>query len=196
MSFCQLSSIFPLIAYVVRIQFFGTFFNSNYPSFYHILVFAIIAMITCFLVLIFFIDNLARFMGFIGAGTGLFLIYVIPLLVNAIYYKIKHPEYRLSRLSSKLSDDDKEKQHINGNGNTTENSHNEAEKDYFGSDFGLGVSEKKPNRIKDNLFYFSQFFLICFGVFTFFIQFYQINFFNVYFGNEEKKMEVLLDLNR
>lgn len=172
MSFCQLSSIFPLIAYVIRIQFFGTFFKSNYPSFLHILVFGIVAIITCFLVLIFFIDNLARLMGFIGAGTGLFLIYIIPLIVNAIYYKIKHPDCR----TSKLNDNN----YINGNSSqSSHNNDNDNENNYFGSDFGLGVSEKKPNKFKDNLFYISQVFLIIFGMFTLVLQFYQINFFKV-----------------
>ena len=175
MSFCQLSSIFPLIAYVIRIQFFGTFFKSNYPSFLHIFIFAIVAIITCFLVLILFIDNLAKFIGFIGAGTGLFLIYIIPLLVNAIYYKIRHP---VSRLTSKLRNEEKE----NINEIITEDSNeisNENEGEYFGSDFGLGVSEKKPNKFKDNFVYFFHGFLIIFGIFTLVLQFYQINFFEI-----------------
>jgi len=142
----------------------------------HIFIYAVIACITCFLVLIFFIDNLAKFIGFIGAGTGLFLIYIIPLIVNAIYYKIKHPNSRSTLLNE-------ERPQINGNENINNDSsipkENENENDYFGSDFGLGVSEKKPNKFKDNLFYISQCFLVLFGVFTLVLQFYQINFFEV-----------------
>ena len=178
MSFFQLSSIFPLIAFVVRIQFFGTFFNSSYPSFLHILVFGIVASITCFLILIFFIDSLATFIGFIGAGTGLFLIYIIPLLVNAIYYKIKHPESRLSKKlvdTSKINSDEYTTSESDNNNDNSRNNENK----YFGSDFGLGVSEKKPNKFIENFFYFTQGFLILFGVFTLVLQFKQINFFEV-----------------
>jgi hypothetical protein len=205
MSFLQLSSIFPLIAYVIRIQFFGTFFNNNYPSFLHILIFGIIAIITCFFVLIFFINKLATFIGFIGAGTGLFLIYVNPLIVNIIYYKIKHPftDYHskttVNELKQPINQDSEspfesmdkinEKDNYNNihnNNNNNNNKDNASPKanyapddEYFGSDFGLGVSEKKPNKLKDNFFYFTQYILILFGVFTLILQFYQINFFNV-----------------
>ena len=160
-----------MLAYVIRIQFFGTFFNNSYPSFLHIFVFGIVTSITCFLILIFFIDSLASFIGLIGAGTGLFLIYIIPLIINAIYYKIKHP---ISRLSTKLNEEDRinPDADITGDSNTNENQ-------YFGSDFGLGVSEKKPNNFKDNLFYFSSGFLVIFGIFTLVLQFYQINFFEI-----------------
>ena len=34
-------------------------------------------------------------MSFIGAGTGLVLIYFVPLVVNMVYYKIKHPKGKL-----------------------------------------------------------------------------------------------------
>ena len=183
MSFCQLSSIFPLIAYVIRIQFFGTFYKDVYPSLGHIVVFGIIAMVTCVLVLLIFIEQLAAFIGYVGSSTGLFLIYVIPLLVNAIYYKIKHPVSLLSRTTSKLS---QEKVHINGNHNNsqedsliTPSSNNEDDNDYFGSDFGLGISEKKPNKCIDNLFYFGHIFLCLFGLFTLVLQFLPINFFDV-----------------
>lgn len=166
MSFFQLSSIFPIISYVIRVQLFGTFYNNNYPSFKHILTYAILVCITSFAILCFFIRNLNRFIGYIGAGTGLFLIYVIPLGVNTIYYRIKHPNSRHIR-NMLLGGDD----NINNFNNDSKDIDNE---------FGLPLSEKPPSKTKDNLFYISQILLIIFGLFTLILQFKSINFFNIH----------------
>ncbi len=163
MSFFQLSSIFPIISYVIRIQLFGTFYNNNFPSFKHILFYGILVCISCFTILCLFIRNLNTFIGYIGAGTGLFLIYVIPLGVNTIYYRIKHPNSRHIR-NILLGEDEK----IN----------NTNSKDIY-NEFGLPLSEKTPSKTKDNLFYLSQILLIIFGLFTLILQFKSVNFFNV-----------------
>jgi hypothetical protein len=168
LSFFQLCSIFPIISYVIRVQLFGTFYNNNYPSRKHIIVYGILVCITSFAILCFFIKNLSKFIGYIGAGTGLFLIYVIPLGVNTIYYKIKHPNSRHIR-SMLLQGGDK----IN-NFDSEPSNYN---------DFGLLISEKKPSALKDNLFYVSQVLLIIFGLFTLILQFVPINFFNVHLAD-------------
>ena len=87
----QLLSIFPILFYVIRIQFFGIFFENNFPSSLHIIIFSLILIILCLLILYFFYESLSSLISNIGAGTGLFLIFLIPIIVNIVYYKRKNP---------------------------------------------------------------------------------------------------------
>jgi len=91
LSVIQLCTIFPILCYVTRIQFFGTFWNNAYPSVKHVATFNLGILITSVIILFYCYNILGSLIGFIGAGTGLFLIYVIPFLINVIYYKLKHP---------------------------------------------------------------------------------------------------------
>ena len=156
MSFFQLCSIFPIISYVVRVQLFGTFYNNNYPSVVHIIIYSVIICCLSFFMLCVFIKKLTSFVGIIGAATGLFLIYIIPLGVNTIYYRIKHPLSRHIR-NTLLQD-------LNINDS---------------NEFGLTLSQKKPSKFKDYLFYISQTILIIFGIFTLILQFASVNFFGI-----------------
>lgn len=121
-----------------------------------------------FAILCLFIKNLSKFIGYIGAGTGLFLIYVIPLGVNTIYYRIKHPNSR--HIRNML---------LQGNDNIN-NFDSEKTND---NEFGLSLSEKPPSAFKDKSFYISQVLLITFGLFTLILQFFPINFFNVHLAD-------------
>jgi len=138
----------------------------------HIIIYGVVVCVSSFIMLCLFIKNLAQFIGYIGAGTGLFLIYIIPLGVNTIYYNIKHPKSRHIR-NILLANEAEEINNLDSNKSND-------------NDFGLSVSEKPPSDIKDKLFYISQVLLIIFGLFTLVLQFIPINFFNV----------VLLDQNK
>lgn len=139
----------------------------------HIVVYSILVCITSFLILIFFIKNLSKFIGYIGAGTGLFLIYIIPLGVNTIYYRIKHPASRHIRNMLLAGDNFSQETNSETKINDIQINPN------FDNDFGLSLSEKPPSAFKDNFFYFSQIVLILFGVFTLILQFVPINFFGI-----------------
>jgi hypothetical protein len=108
-------------------------------------------------------------MSVIGAATGLVLIYFIPLIVNIVYYRVKHPKGELrdaliknSNINNVLPDE------------TGTTGYSEV---FKGPHI---ISKKEPSSIKDNLFYISQGLLMIFGIFTLVIQFVPINFFNIH----------------
>jgi hypothetical protein len=117
-------------------------------------------------------------MSFIGAGTGLVLIYFVPLVVNMVYYKIKHPRGKLrEELVANENGINNGINYDNSNASST------ALVQPIFSDILNGphiYSKKEPSKVKDNLFYTSQILLIGFGVFTLVIQFVPINFFYVH----------------
>ena len=104
-------------------------------------------------------------MSLIGAAVGLFLIYLIPLCVNVVYYRRKHPDdldERQKELQSKvqgklITDEDDTIKDIDDH----------------------GISTKPHSHIKNVLFYISQGLIMCFGLFTLVLQFVQINFFGI-----------------
>jgi amino acid permease len=164
----QLLSIFPILFYVIRIQFFGIFFENNFPSSLHIIIFSLILIILCLLILYFFYESLSSLISNIGAGTGLFLIFLIPTIVNIIYYKRKHPHNLTELQENLINEKDDENNDIN----------QVIKKDINDID-NYGISKKPKNKCKENLFYVSQILIMIFGVFTFIIQFVNINFFNI-----------------
>lgn len=105
-------------------------------------------------------------MGIIGAGAGLFLIYIIPLFVNIVYYGIKHPH--ISNRNSVAI-------------NYQEFEMNKTEEFSEVLNSNVKFSKKTPNRVKDILFYISQYSLMIFGIITLVLQFIPWNIFNVEF---------------
>lgn len=175
----QLLSIFPILFYIVRIQFFGTFWHNNYPGKIHVLCFSSSLVVLCWFILYFLADKLGVMLSFIGAFTGLFLIYIIPCVVNVVYYKRKHPknlkELQAANNTNDLSErlypqtdvEDDSNTKKKKNQNEVKSSNDDVDKDI--DDYG--ISEKPPNKIKDVFFYISQGLLVVFGLFTLIIQF-------------------------
>ena len=125
----------------------------------------------CWGVLYFFFDKLGKLMSVIGAATGLVLIYFIPLVVNMVYYQVKHPEEK--KREEILIKDETQENRITLNTNVY-------------SEILMGphiISTKTPSKIKDVFFYISQYALMAYGIFTLVIQFVTINFFNIHFQN-------------
>ena len=167
----QLLTIFPVIVYIVRIQLFSTFCGSEYPSKAHVVCYTCCMCMVCLVILYFFADYLSGLMSLIGAAVGLFLIYLIPLCVNVVYYKRKHPENL----------EERQKELVKKNENKLITDEDDTIKDI--DDYG--ISTKPQNRLKNLLFYISQGLIMCFGLFTLVLQFVEINF----FGIEIKKNE-------
>ena len=154
----QILSIFPVLVYIVRIQFFGVFFNISWPGYRYLLIYIITYIGMCFFILYFFYNKLGKFVAFLGAFTGLFLIYFIPSVVNMIYYRRKHP-FNLEEIQKQLNEAEAEDLNY--------------DKDYY------GISKKKKNIFKEILFYISHILIICMSLFTIFVQFKPINIFNI-----------------
>lgn len=156
----QLLSIFPVLFFIIRIQFFGTFFGSAYPGKGHVIAFSTGLVIICWIILYFCANQLGTLLSFVGAITGLFLIYIIPMVVNIVYYNRRHP--------ANLAQLQKEKK--------------EGLLDLTPKDIDdFGFTDKPMNKVKNFFFYVSQGLLICFGLFVMVIQFYPINFFGIKF---------------
>ncbi len=154
---------------------FGTFYKNNYPSKTHVIVFVSVLLFFSLIILLFFYDALGKLMSVIGAGTGLVLIYFIPLVVNIVYYRVKHPK---GELRNQLM---AEQCNINNDvGDTTQsptvysNTYNEI------LNAPHAFSTKPPSELKDLFFYISQISLMVFGLFCLVIQFVPINFFNIH----------------
>lgn len=106
-------------------------------------------------------------MSIIGASTGLVLIYFIPLVVNIVYYRVKHPtpEIREQLMSE------------NCNINNEVGDASKAQSTYISSTYNEilngphAISTKPPNIFKDIMFYVSQISLMIFGVICLIIQF-------------------------
>ena len=82
----QLFSVFPILAYVVRIQIFNFFYGNDYPSKRHIIIYGISLLSLCLIVLYFCYNILGKFLAIIGASTTLILLYSFPPIVKTINY--------------------------------------------------------------------------------------------------------------
>lgn len=153
----QLLSVFPVFVYVIRIQFFGIFFNNNFPSYVHIVFFTIIFAFFCCVILYFLYNKLGTFMGFLGAFNGLFLMFIIPIIINMIYYnREKRKNFEEISMVEKI-------EKIDSN-----------VKEYY------KYNEKKNSKVKEKFFYLGQILIILFGIYTLFCQFVKINYFDVH----------------
>ncbi len=155
----HLCSVLPIICYIVRIQIFGTFFYNPYPSKLHIIVYSIIVLVLSILVLYIAYNSLGVLLGIVGATFGFILMYFIPIGINLIYYRRKHPPMNmkifqdLEALSSKedynnSSDDVK----LRSTNTTDMNKSNDlAEKEHssnYAADDNLNINSNQVNTDK------------------------------------------------
>jgi sodium-coupled neutral amino acid transporter 9 len=161
----QLSSIFPILTFVIRRQFFSIACSRYLNSTFHIVLFNVFLIILCIIVLSLTYDNLGELIGYIGATTALVLVYSIAPITNMIYYYIRHKPRNKS-----IQDDDKEDEVLYEEPKT---------------EFLLAESKDsiplKP--IKAFLFYFSMNCIIAIGIMTVILQFWHVNFFDVHIQN-------------
>ena len=106
----QLFSVFPILAYVVRIQIFNFFFGNDYPSKKHSVIYGISLLFLCLIVLYFCYDILGKFLAVIGACSTLILLYSFPPIVKTINYFFKLEEKNIND-----SDNDIEEKEIKDN---------------------------------------------------------------------------------
>lgn len=160
---------------MIRINFFGTFFGNPYPSRLHIIAYASLLLGCSMIVLYFFYNSLGNLMGIIGAAFGFILVYIIPIVINIIYYRRKHPPKKVLLDHENLNSDDEisqeqEELQIDGKENRKESLDL---KDQF------IFTGKKRNYVKDCCFYITMYIIIALGLITLVFQFVYVNIFNI-----------------
>jgi hypothetical protein len=165
-------SVTPILAYCARIQLFGTFFNSAYPSKKHIIVFSLFVFASSLFILYFLYDSLDKVLGIIGASSGFILIYLIPSGINIVYYKLKHQD-SIDRYNSINTVVNRESIATKESTEILTTEHSEIKKQ-------IGQSEKPYNNFKNWIFYISQILLIFLGLFVLISQFVDIKFYTIH----------------
>ena len=85
----QLTSVFPILVYVVRFQLFNFIYGKEYPSKKHVFIYGISVMIISLIVVYFCYNFLGKLLGILGATTSLILIYTFPPIIKMISYYMK-----------------------------------------------------------------------------------------------------------
>ncbi|XP_063067378.1 neutral amino acid transporter 9 [Engraulis encrasicolus] len=82
----QMTTVYPLLGYLVRVQVMSQIFGSNYPGFFHVFV------LNCFIVgagvtMAKFYPNIGSIIRYSGATCGLALVFVFPSMIHMIGLK-------------------------------------------------------------------------------------------------------------
>lgn len=83
----QLLSIFPLLIFIIRVQFFGFLLQKQYPGFVHVLI---LSTICCLITMLFamFFPNVGTVLQYCGAICGLVYLYILPIFLHVkVYYE-------------------------------------------------------------------------------------------------------------
>ncbi len=131
-------------------------------------------------------------LSFIGASTALVLIYTVPPIVNMIYYKRRHvTKFEKLKLEQKKTNDDRgtigTTVHLaNPERNSEEGTEDDEENSSSVNASDENVKEPKVYKpFKTLLFYLSMIITILIGLFTFAMQIYPVNFFNIHIKKAE-----------
>ncbi|XP_046666645.1 sodium-coupled neutral amino acid transporter 9 homolog isoform X1 [Homalodisca vitripennis] len=79
--FFQLTTVYPLINYMLRYQVMTAFFSSPYPSLLHVLIFNLIVVVSCVLFAV-FLPRIGTVIRFTGAISGCFHVFTLPCLLK------------------------------------------------------------------------------------------------------------------
>uniref|UniRef100_A0A1B6KXM9 Amino acid transporter transmembrane domain-containing protein n=1 Tax=Graphocephala atropunctata TaxID=36148 RepID=A0A1B6KXM9_9HEMI len=79
--FFQLTTVYPLINYMLRYQVMTAFFSSPYPSLLHVLVFNAVVVVSCVLFAV-FMPRIGTVIRFTGAISGCFHVFTLPCLLK------------------------------------------------------------------------------------------------------------------
>ncbi|CAL8381444.1 unnamed protein product [Arctogadus glacialis] len=82
----QMTSVYPLLGYLARVQIMGYLFNNSYPSFFHVITLNIFIVAAGVLMAKFYPD-IGSIIRYSGATCGLALVFVLPALVHMISLK-------------------------------------------------------------------------------------------------------------
>ncbi|XP_072920542.1 neutral amino acid transporter 9 [Hemitrygon akajei] len=91
----QMTTVYPLLGYLTRVQLLGQLFGKAYPSFVHVFVLNVVVLCSGVLVARFY-PNIGSIIRYSGATCGLAFVFVYPSLVHMISL---HRKGQLSWLS-------------------------------------------------------------------------------------------------
>lgn len=78
----QMTTVYPMVAYLVRVQVFGFLYGTDFPSRRHLIVYSLIITSLTTLITITF-PNVGNIVAFFGAICGLYFIYLVPVILYA-----------------------------------------------------------------------------------------------------------------
>ncbi|XP_078527994.1 neutral amino acid transporter 9-like [Lissotriton helveticus] len=79
----QLITVYPLLAFIIRVQLFQELFKKVYPSFFHVLALNILLVVLGSLMAKFY-PNIGSIIRYSGAICGLVFIFIFPFLIHLI----------------------------------------------------------------------------------------------------------------
>ncbi|XP_048875600.1 sodium-coupled neutral amino acid transporter 9 isoform X2 [Brienomyrus brachyistius] len=81
--FFQMTTVYPLLGYLVRVQIMGQIFGKHYPGFFHVL-FLNVVIVAAGVLMARFYPNIGSIIRYAGAFCGLALVFVLPSVVHMI----------------------------------------------------------------------------------------------------------------
>uniref|UniRef100_A0A8C9R3A4 Neutral amino acid transporter 9 n=1 Tax=Scleropages formosus TaxID=113540 RepID=A0A8C9R3A4_SCLFO len=81
--FFQMTTVYPLLGYLVRVQVMGQMFGKPYPGFFHVLLLNVIIVAAGVLVARFY-PNIGSIIRYSGATCGLALVFFLPSAVHMV----------------------------------------------------------------------------------------------------------------
>lgn len=89
----QMTTVYPLLGYLVRVQVMSQFFGTHYPGFCHVLVLNVFIVAAGVLMAKYY-PNIGSIIRYSGAMCGLALVFVLPSLIHMVALK-RRGELRL-----------------------------------------------------------------------------------------------------
>ena len=78
----QMTTVYPMVSYLVRVQLFGFFYGTDFPGRKHLIVYSLVVTSLTTLVTITF-PNVGSIVAFFGAICGLYFVYLTPVIMYA-----------------------------------------------------------------------------------------------------------------
>uniref|UniRef100_A0AAR2LP73 Neutral amino acid transporter 9 n=1 Tax=Pygocentrus nattereri TaxID=42514 RepID=A0AAR2LP73_PYGNA len=82
----QMTTVYPLLGYLVRVQLMGQIFGEHYPSFIHVFLLNVL-IVSAGVFMARFYPNIGSIIRYSGATCGLALVFVLPSVIHMVALK-------------------------------------------------------------------------------------------------------------
>ncbi|KAL7847132.1 hypothetical protein SRHO_G00221120 [Serrasalmus rhombeus] len=82
----QMTTVYPLLGYLVRVQLMGHIFGEHYPSFIHVFLLNVL-IVSAGVLMARFYPNIGSIIRYSGATCGLALVFVLPSVIHMVALK-------------------------------------------------------------------------------------------------------------